>query len=229
VNVREASKLKADEIKRYVLERIDSGEWPPGHRLPTEKLIGEQFSAARNTVRKALGHLESQGNIIRHVGRGTFVGAGEPAASSDLASVDASPADINEIRVLLEPAIAELVVARATRADIRYARECLSNMQNANDIKEFEHWDAELHATIISSAKNELLNNIYDAIHQARQRMEWHEMKRRSIDDVRRGDYDRQHSNIVEALEQRDAIGLRAALSEHLKAVSSNMLNPLRS
>ncbi len=229
MNVREASKLKADEIKRYVLERIDSGEWPPGHRLPTEKLIGEQFSAARNTVRKALGQLESQGNIIRHVGRGTFVGAGEPAASSDLASVDASPADINEIRVLLEPAIAELVVARATRADIRYARECLSNMQKANDIKEFEHWDAELHATIISSAKNELLNNIYDAIHQARQRMEWHEMKRRSIDDVRRGDYDRQHSNIVEALEQRDAIGLRAALSEHLKAVNSNMLNPLRS
>ena len=229
MNVREASKLKADEIKRYVLERIDSGEWPQGHRLPTEKLIGEQFSAARNTVRKALGQLESEGNIIRHVGRGTFVGAGEPAVSSDLASVDASPADINEIRVLLEPAIAELVVARATRADIRYARECLSNMQKANDIKEFEHWDAELHATIISSAKNELLNNIYDAIHQARQRMEWHEMKRRSIDDVRLGDYDRQHSNIVEALEQRDAIGLREALSEHLRSVSSNMLNPLRS
>ncbi|MEM8815746.1 MAG: FCD domain-containing protein [Pseudomonadota bacterium] len=228
MNVREASKLKADEIKRYVLQRIESGEWPPGHRIPTEKLISEQFSAARNTVRKALGQLESQGNIVRHVGRGTFVGPGEPVASSDLASVDASPADINEIRVLLEPAIAELVVARATRADIRHARECLSNMQKAKDINDFEHWDAELHATIISAAKNELLNKLYEAIHEARQRMEWYEIKRRSIDDVRRGDYDRQHTQIVEALEQRDAVALRDALGKHLSAVSSNMLNPIR-
>ncbi len=213
---------------RYVLQRIDSGEWPPGHKIPTEKSISEQFAAARNTVRKALGQLESQGSIIRHVGRGTFVGAGETEGTTDLEAVDASPADINEIRVLLEPAIAELVVARATRADIRYARECLSKMNKAKNIKDFEHWDAELHATLVRSTKNELLISIYDAIHRARQRMEWYEIKRRSLDDVRRGDYDVQHADIVDALEQRDAIALRGALANHLTSVNDNMLNPIR-
>ncbi len=228
MNVREVSRQKADEIMSYVLHRIDSGEWPPGHKIPTEKSISEQFAAARNTVRKALGQLESQGSIVRHVGRGTFVGSGEPEQSADLEAVDASPADINEIRVLLEPAIAELVVARATRADIKYARSCLTNMGKAKNINDFEHWDAELHATLIRSTKNDLLISIYDAIHRARQRMEWYEIKRRSIDDVRRGDYDRQHTKIVEALEHRDAVALRAALAEHLGAVSDNMLNPIR-
>lgn len=228
LNVREASRQKADEIARYVQERIDSGQWPPGHKIPTEKIMGAKFAAARNTVRKALGQLEAQGSIVRHVGRGTFVGAGEPAAATGLEAVDASPADINEIRVLLEPAIAELVVARATRADIKYAQECLGNMENTNNIKDFEHWDAELHATLIRATKNELLISIYDAIHRARQRMEWYEMKRRSLDEVRRGDYDVQHANIVAALEQRDAIALRTALAEHLTSVSDNMLNPIR-
>lgn len=228
VNVREASRIKADEIKQYILQRINAGEWPPGHKIPTEKRIGEIFDVARNTVRKALGTLETEGIVVRQVGRGTFVREEEPDISSDLATVDTSPSDINEIRVLLEPAIAELVVARATSANIRYARECYDKTLKAKEIKEFEHWDAELHACIIGAAKNQLLNNIYDAIHQARQRMEWYEVKRRSIDDARRSHYDDQHLAIVEALERRDAIALRRALHAHLSAVSSNMLNPVR-
>ena len=129
---------------------------------------------------------------------------------------------------MLEPAIAELAVARATRADIRAARECLSNMLKAKSIKEFEHWDGELHETLIRATKNELLVKLYGAIHDARQRMAWYDTKRRSLDDVRRGSYDEQHTRIVEALENRDAIELRRALADHLSTVSSNMLNPVR-
>ena len=69
---------------------------------------------------------------------------------------------------------------------------------------------------------------LYDAIQQARQKIEWYEIKRRSLDDVRRGNYDKQHEAIVYALEQRDAIALRDALSVHLNAVNRNMLNPDR-
>ncbi|MEO1080098.1 MAG: FCD domain-containing protein [Pseudomonadota bacterium] len=238
VNIREASRLKAVEIMDFVRERIDSGEWPQGHKIPTEKNISSQFSAARNTVRKALGQLESDGVIKRHVGRGTFVRAttgdtiSDPAQSSDslagLAVADASPADVNEIRVLLEPAIAELAVARASRSDIMRARECLDNSLKATAIEDFEYWDAQLHASLIAATKNDLLIAFYAAIHQARQKLEWYEIKRRSLNDVRRGDYDQQHQAMVEALESRDAVALREALATHLNAVNLNMLNPDR-
>jgi DNA-binding FadR family transcriptional regulator len=236
VNIREASRLKAVEIMEFVRERIDSGDWPQGHKIPTEKSISSQFSAARNTVRKALGQLESDGVIKRHVGRGTFVRSGteqkqaEEALQSEslagLAVADASPADVNEIRVLLEPAIAELAVARASRSDILRARECLENSLNSTAIKDFEYWDAQLHASLIAATKNDLLIAFYDAIQQARQKLEWYEIKRRSLNDVRRGDYDQQHRAIVEALENRDAAALREALARHLNAVNLNMLNP---
>lgn len=236
VNVREASRLKAVEIIDFVRERIESGDWPQGHKIPTEKNISSQFSAARNTVRKALGQLESDGVIKRHVGRGTFVRASSDATAStqiapsdslaSLAVADASPADVNEIRVLLEPAVAELAVARASRSDILRARECYENSLKATEIEDFEYWDAQLHASLIAATKNDLLIAFYDAIHQARQKIEWYEIKRRSLNDVRRGDYDNQHLAMVEALEQRDAAALRQALSSHLNAVNLNMLNP---
>ena len=231
VNVREASRQKTDEIKQFVLDQIDSGAWPEGHKIPTEKSISEQFSAARNTVRKALGQLEAQGSIVRQVGRGTFV---RSMADSSLDSqhglpiADASPADINEIRVIIEPAIAEFAVARASRTDLERAKLCLANSLKAKTIEDFEHWDAQLHSTLIAATKNDLLIRVYDAIHQARQRLEWYEIKRRSLDEVRRGEYDTQHADIVAALEQRDALALRRALEKHLKDVSSNMLDPKR-
>jgi DNA-binding FadR family transcriptional regulator len=234
VNVREASRMKASEIIQYVQARIDAGDWPNGHKIPTEKSISSQFSAARNTVRKALSQLESEGMIERHVGRGTFVrSAGnpehtDPASMSHLAVADASPADVNEIRVLLEPAVAGLAVARASRSDILHARDCFRRSLAAKQIDEFEHWDAQLHAAVIAATKNDLLMALYDAIQQARQKIEWYEIKRRSLDDVRRGDYDKQHEAIVDALEQRDAIALRDALATHLNAVNKNMLNPGR-
>ena len=67
MNIREASKQKTEEIIRYVNGRVSGGEWPQGHRLPTEKEISQQFKAARNTVRKALGTLEREGTIVRQV------------------------------------------------------------------------------------------------------------------------------------------------------------------
>ncbi len=231
VNVREASQQKAEEIISYVKGLVDSGDWPAGHRMPTEKHLINQFSAARNTVRKALAELEKDLVIIRYVGRGTYV-RGEDNESpvdekANLKFDDASPAEINEIRVLLEPAIAELVVARATGSDIAYAQTCLAKGLVAKNIEEYEHWDAELHSTIINASRNSLVIGFYNIIHYARQKIEWRQIKTKSLDPERVKNYNRQHSDIVDSFSKRDAVALREALKEHLKTVSHNMLNPI--
>jgi len=42
-------------------------------RLPTERALAERFGVARNTIRRAMDFLESDGLITRHLGRGTFI------------------------------------------------------------------------------------------------------------------------------------------------------------
>jgi DNA-binding FadR family transcriptional regulator len=233
LNVRESSKRKADEIATYISDHIASGEWSVGSRIPTEKELIKQFSAARNTVRKALARLEADGAIERHVGRGTFVrgldlgsATQQPASLARLDMADVSPDEVNEIRVVLEPSMAELVVARATQSEIDHARRCLEQTLAATTLEEYEHWDAELHRVIIRAARNGVLGRIYEVINEIRRRPEWHELKRRSLTEERRRVYDQQHTQIVAALSQRDAEALWRALREHLLTVSKNMLHP---
>lgn len=52
---------------------IESGEWPPGHKLPSESELMEQFGVSRVTVRLAVGALRAEGLIVTRQGRGSFV------------------------------------------------------------------------------------------------------------------------------------------------------------
>jgi GntR family transcriptional regulator len=62
-------------ITALLRRRIQSGEWQPGHRLPTLEEIAAEFGVARVTVRQAMNILESEGLIWRKQGKGTFVDA----------------------------------------------------------------------------------------------------------------------------------------------------------
>ena len=61
------------QIRRELEGRIRSGEWPPGHRIPTERELMELYGCARMTVGKAIGALVSQGLIERRKKAGSFV------------------------------------------------------------------------------------------------------------------------------------------------------------
>ena len=52
---------------------IDSGEWPPGDRLPSERELARRYGCSLITVRRALTELAREHRIERSRGRGTFV------------------------------------------------------------------------------------------------------------------------------------------------------------
>lgn len=57
--------------------RLRAGEWAPDERLPTEAELVDQYGFSRATVRQALKHLENQGLVVTHHGRGTFRAGGD--------------------------------------------------------------------------------------------------------------------------------------------------------
>ena len=80
------------QLKEFVTDKIDRGEWQPGHRLPSENELANEFGVSRLTVRQALQLLQSQGLVERAQGRGTFVG--RPKVAHDLLSIYTTKADI---------------------------------------------------------------------------------------------------------------------------------------
>lgn len=68
-----AAKSLQNQIADALRASIASGELPAGRQLPSERELGDQFGAARNTVRLGLGILVSEGLIFSERGRGYFV------------------------------------------------------------------------------------------------------------------------------------------------------------
>lgn len=60
-------------IRADVSERILSGAWPPGHRIPFEHELMQQYGCSRMTVNRALEPLADSGLIERRRKVGTFV------------------------------------------------------------------------------------------------------------------------------------------------------------
>ena len=52
-------------IRGDIERRIHSGEWPPGHRIPSEHELTLAYGCSRMTVNKALGALAEAGMIER--------------------------------------------------------------------------------------------------------------------------------------------------------------------
>jgi DNA-binding FadR family transcriptional regulator len=206
---------------------IESKRWRPGQQIPTERDLSAEFGLARNTIRRALKVLEDEGTIMRDVGRGTFVAAAEPGTPApDLTSriQNASPTEVMELRLMIEPRAAELSAIRANGAEMDAMSECLKRSEEVKSIADFEMWDGLFHQALLASCHNQLLVDIYDAINTVRQKADWAKLKERVMTPARRQSTQTQHRKIVAALRARDAEGAAAEMTKHLQDVKRSIL-----
>jgi len=222
---RPAKPTSADRLLLSFQEAIDAGRWKAGERIPTERALSERYGVARNTIRRAL-QLEDAGRIVRHVGRGTFVEQGKRPPPDDLARriQNASPSEIMEVRLIIEPQAAECAAARANGAELDAMAECLKKGESAPTITEFEMWDGLFHQTLVASCRNQLLIDIYDAINAVRRKADWSALKERVLTPVRRKATEKQHRGILAAVRSRDAQRAGLEMKNHLIDVRRSLV-----
>ena len=219
-------RMVADDIAVALRDRITSGEWSSLGRLPPERDLAAEFGVARNTVRRAFDSLQRDGTVIRQVGRGTFV-ARENAntMAATIARMEGtSPADMMEIRQLLEPAAAAFAATNASAGDLDAVREAHEAACAAGEMPDFEQWDAEFHPRIFPCSRNEFLKEIHNLMRILRNQAPWFDMKKRSFSETRRRIYCEEHGAVLAALLSRDPDGARKAMLAHLRTVERNML-----
>ncbi len=213
------------QVRALLDEGLRSGRFAPGSKLPTERALAADLGTSRAAVRLALGVLERDGVITRHVGRGTFIA--KPANGDTADPLQTSPAEIMATRLLLEPEIAALAARYATQADLAQIRHCLARGAAAGTYDEFESWDSVLHRAIATAAHNSLLLRLFDTMNAARDLPVWGNIKRRSTSAERRAGYETGHRLIVDALADRDPDAARDHMRAHLIDVRTNLLGPV--
>lgn len=62
-------------LKHYIRSRVETGEWPPDHRVPSENELVDSLGVSRMTANRALRELAAEGVVTRIRGKGSFVAA----------------------------------------------------------------------------------------------------------------------------------------------------------
>lgn len=77
------------QVKDYIRSRIDSGDWTPDMRIPSENQLVKRFNVSRMTVNRALRELTADGRLVRIQGVGSFVAHPKPlTALFEILSID---------------------------------------------------------------------------------------------------------------------------------------------
>ncbi len=186
--------------------------------------------------------LENEGAIVREIGRGTFVKevltpvaavqAAVSGLSGGLGGIDivqsASPRDLMEFRLSLEPFIAELSVERANGADIAQMQKAIDQSRVAKSLQQFEDCDDVLHHTIAISTRNPLFAAFAAIVTRIRHQGDWGALKKRTLTDRMREVHTVEHVRIVDAIRRRNAPGAHNAMRAHLLSVQTMMFKEER-
>jgi DNA-binding FadR family transcriptional regulator len=217
-------------LRHYLLENLRAGRWRAGDRLPTERELGDQFGISRTSVRRVLREMKDLGAISQTVGSGTYVTDQATTALELLRQASnprsqTSPAELMEARLAFEPAIVEMVIGNATASDFAQMQACCDRAEAATTLDEFEHWHGMLHEVIAAAAHNSIVTHVFRLMNEARNQGEWGALKKRSVTEDKRLQYQEDHRRLVAAIRDRDVSRARALALEHLVRVRANMLS----
>ncbi len=69
------------QVKEYIVEQIEAGNWPPETRVPSENKLIKALGASKMTINRALRELTTEGVLNRMQGVGTFVALRKPTST----------------------------------------------------------------------------------------------------------------------------------------------------
>ena len=117
------NKLLAEQVEDEIYHYILDTPLEPGAKLPNEFELGEKFGVGRSTVREAVKLLSSKGIVEVRRGSGTYVvttakGLSDPLNLRSVQDKNALALDLVNVRLLLEPGMAEMAALNASDEDI---------------------------------------------------------------------------------------------------------------
>ena len=210
----------SSSIMNLITDYLLSKRLNPGDKLPTESEFAQQFGVGRNSVREAMKMLSSLGVVEIRRGVGTFI----PETMSEsvfnptilgLVFEQGTSKELIELRLSLDICVAEMVMQKATDADIQELEAANHRLKNAAgeaalDSRGLRDLDMNFHITMLNITGNKLLIKLGKAIYT---------LFRASIEKSVFADpymAFRNHQLVLEGIKKRNRKLIREFISESL-------------
>lgn len=197
-----------------------------GEKLPNEFALGEKFGVGRSTVREAVKLLISRGILEVRRGSGTYVVGTTPSDMDPLGlrhleDKMSLALDLADVRILLEPGIAEIAAHSATKEDIEKLRRLCGQVEEK--IANGENYipdDIAFHTCVAECSKNKVVEQLIPVIDTAVMMFVNVTHKKLMQETIMT------HRAVVDAIAEHDSVGARTAMMMHM-TYNRNMIKRL--
>jgi DNA-binding FadR family transcriptional regulator len=201
-----------EDVTEAILGLAEGGDFPP------ERQLAERIGVSRHLLRKALLTLRDEDRIPGSRPRNTQPtkgrprGTGQPIATKANIASRTSPAELWEVRLLLEPEIARLAATRGTQTEI----EEIVEAHALSEPSVFDRGkDNRFHRAIAVASHNILAAYLLEQVID----LTWDEAIRTRLPAYTNETGWKHHEIIVDAIRGRRAAEAEAAMREHVVAI----------
>ncbi|NJC21518.1 GntR family transcriptional repressor for pyruvate dehydrogenase complex [Arthrobacter pigmenti] len=213
----------SDSVAAQLVQLITKKSYAVGEKLPSERVLAEQFGVSRSSMREAIRGVEASGLVSSSHGVGVFVVSNTVHSQSPpdlLVFEDFTVPELFEVRRVLEGEAAALAAQRLTPTTGTELKSIIEQCADPDlTDEEFVTLDVELHQKIAQASGNGLLSTLYAGLEPLMQ-----EYSRRVIAlPGRREHAHKGHIKIVDAIVARQMKQARAAALAHIRDVEHDI------
>jgi GntR family transcriptional repressor for pyruvate dehydrogenase complex len=225
---------KSNKVSEHIIEQIRKaifeGKLKPGDKLPPEKELLKNFKVSKATLREALRSLEILGflEIRKGMSGGAFVTEVDMKKARDsfanfLLFKNLSLSNLSEVRLILEPYVAEKAALTITEEDLRKLEklneECEYILKRNIPIESRKN-EIEYHRTIGSVTGNPILmfiiNFVEDLLIDTKEILKPSKEFSQKVLNA--------HKRIYKALSERNPKKAREEMVRHVREVARDLL-----
>lgn len=200
-------------ISQYVAEQ----QFQPGQRVGTEAELAERFGVSKTVTRDAVHRLRGAGLLESRRRGGMYVADGhlfEVMAHRLVPVLNSSEGlgDLYTLRATLEVGAAPLIVGRVNHATLGEMAELVGQMRSVKSSAAFKQLDYQFHLMLFEHMGNRLLRDLGELITRLFMNSS---LPRLPMTPLRRRDLAHNHSQIYEALVNRDSQAMIHAINRH--------------
>lgn len=204
-------------VAELIEERIFSGRWAAGERIPTEAELCQQIGVSRSVVRDAVRTLSARGLVDVRQGSGTVVREPGDAAYSDailtlLLRTDVTVREALDARLELEVAVVGVAACGRTDEDLDRLERIYTDLDDAIrrvDVELAMQIDLGFHTAILESTHLPVLISVLRPMSRIIQRTSAPAAPEALFDESEL------HKRIVEGIRSADPVIAQARMREH--------------
>lgn len=217
----------SDSVAAQLVQLITRGSYAVGEKLPSERVLAEEFGVSRSSMREAIRGIEATGMLNSSHGVGVFVVSNSLPAQTQsnlLVFDEFTVPDLFEVRRMIERDAAGWAAQRITPSIVAELEDIIekSGSPDLSD-EDFVQLDVKLHQTIAKASRNGLLATIYGALEPA---MLKYSLRVISLPG-RRDHAHVGHQRIVDAITGGRVRDARSAAAAHISDVERDIAKSL--